>query len=162
MATKPNRSPMFCELFILRKHGMERTSEQWEAKAELLGWNPTDLYTVGKMLESEGFHSRRNFHATFADIQTALQEGCDVIAVVDNKEMTTDVKVLNNEYILDEHFGPTPNHAVVIEEYDPEQARLTLWDPAKGRYTFSRTLFKQAWDDSSNFLIKVRQEPFDK
>lgn len=156
-----NRCAVMCELFILKKYGIERTLKDWEKQAVQHGWlknQGTAVHNIGRLLEQECFSISRTFHNTMEDLKEALKIG-DVIVVVDNKEMTNDIHVLNREKLEDEFVGSDPNHAVVITEISGDE--IVYYDPEKdGIHRINITLFIDAWEDSSRYMVRVSKRDY--
>lgn len=161
MGEDSNKCAMLCELYVLQKYGISYSRHDWELQARRQGWL-TDtgmaLFNIGRLLEQECFSICRTFHNTLATINSALSAGESAIVVVDTNELTCDINELNRENIKDEWIGTSPNHAVVIESIDFQNERIKFYDPAKQRVVdFSKALFLDAWEDSNNYLVTIKQ-----
>lgn len=157
-----NRCAMLCELYILRKHGVERSEAEWEKQATRQGWLKAGgmaLFNIGRLLEQECFSTARSYHNNIDDISEALSQGKDVIVVVDKNELSTNPMRLDNEYIHDFEHGETPNHAVVVIAVEGNSVRYH--DPANGKEnTLPISVFEQAWNDSDSYMVTVCERDF--
>lgn len=160
---RSNRCAVLSELFILSKHGVYRTIEDWEKQAAQQGWlkdNGTPIHNIGRLLEQECFSTSRTFHNSLQDLKNAL-ETSDVIAVVDGKELTTDVETLNREKLEDDFIGSNPNHAIVVTAVS--DGMVSYYEPeTEKEHSISENLFKDAWDDSSCYMVKVYSRDYSK
>lgn len=160
---RSNRCAVLCELYILAKHGVSRTIEDWEKQAYKQGWlkqDGTPIHNIGRLLEQECFSTSRTFHNSLEDLKNTLITS-DVIAVVDGKELTTDVDTLNREKLEDDFIGSNPNHAIVVNSIS--DGIVSYYEPETGNEnTISEDLFKDAWDDSSCYMVKVSSRDYSK
>lgn len=158
-----NRCAVLCELYVLKKHGVDRTLEDWEKQSRQQGWlkeDGTAIHNIGRLLEQECFSTSRTYHNTIDDLKKALDD-YDVIAVVDGKELTTKIDQLNIEKHEDDFLGVNPNHAVVVisiendivKYYEPEHNEIKR---------ISLGLFDDAWEDSSRYMVKISSRDFSK
>lgn len=158
-----NRCAVMCELYILNRHGVERSMSDWEKQSQRQGWlkeGGTPIHNIGRLLEQECFSTSRTFHNSLQDLEKAIKI-CDVIAVVDGKELTTDVKVLNREKLEDDFIGSNPNHAIVVTAIS--DGRVSYYNPETGKeHSIPEELFKDAWDDSSCYMVKVSKRDYSK
>lgn len=160
--TQRNRCAMLCELYILRRHGVERSEAEWEKQAVRQGWlkqGGMALFNIGKLLEQECFSTARSYHHNMADVREALRQGLDVIVVVDKNELSTSSLKLDSEYIHDFQHGATPNHAIVVLDADDDS--VTYYDPALAdTFSLPVSVFEQAWDDSDCYMVTVCERNF--
>lgn len=158
-----NRCAIMCELYIFNKHGVERSISDWEKQSQQQGWlkeGGTPIHNIGRLLEQECFSTSRTYHNSIQDLKKAL-EGHDVIAVVDGKELTTNVEQLNRERLEDDFIGSNPNHAIVIKSIDGDI--VTYYEPEYDEVKkISLELFDDAWEDSSRYMVKVSPRDFSK
>jgi len=160
--TERNRCAMLCELYILGRHGVERSEEEWETQAVRQGWLKSGgiaLFNIGRLLEQECFSTARTYHNSIGDVREALAEGKDVIAVVDKNELTANAMRLDREYIHDFEYGETPNHAIVILAVDNDS--IKYYDPTGNKEnTLTIKIFEQAWEDSDRYMVTVCERDF--
>lgn len=158
-----NRCAIMCELYILNKHGVERSISDWEKQSQQQGWlkdGGTPIHNIGRLLEQECFSTSRTYHNTIQDLQKALEEH-DVIVVVDGKELTTNVEQLNRERLEDDFLGNNPNHAIVVVSI--EDGIVTYYEPESDDIKkIFLELFDDAWEDSSRYMVKVSPRDFSK
>lgn len=158
---KANLCAVKCELHILKLYGVEKTLHDWKRQAELQGWlkdGGTPIHNIGRLLEQECFSISRTYHNSIDDLKRALEDS-KVIAVVDDKELTTDVLKLNREKLEDDFIGANPNHAVVVTRIDGDT--VFFYDPdSESERGISTELFKDAWQDSSCYMVKVSKRDF--
>lgn len=160
---RSNRCAVLCELYILSKHGVNRTIEDWEKQAYQQGWlkeGGTPIHNIGRLLEQECFSTSRTYHNSIHDLQKTLTD-YDVIVVVDGKELTTNIEQLNRERLEDDFIGSNPNHAIVIKSIDGDI--VTYYEPEYDEIKkISLELFDDAWEDSSRYMVKVSPRDFSK
>lgn len=157
-----NRCAMLCELYIMHRHGVERSEEEWEKQSVRQGWlkaGGMKLFNIGRLLELECFSTARSYYNDISKIVEALQEGKDVIAIVDKNELSTNSMRIESECIHDLEHGKTPNHAVVVTAV--EGNTVTYYDPNNGREnSLPQNVFEQAWNDSECFMVTVCERDF--
>jgi len=160
--TERNRCAMLCELYILRKHGVERSETEWEKQAVRQGWLTVGgmaLFNIGRLLEQECFSTARTYHNDLNNIKESLTENKDVIVVVDKNELTTNTMRLEHEYIHDFEHGETPNHAIVILAVDNDN--IKYYDPTGNKENaIPLQIFEQAWEDSDHYMVTVCERNF--
>lgn len=156
-----NHCAVQCELYILSQYGITRTEEEWGKQAIQQGWlknGGTPIHNIGRLLEQECFSIARTYHNTLADLEKALVTG-KVIVVVDGKELTTNAVVLEQERLEDEQTGSNPNHAIVVSSIN--DGMVTYYDPEiKETRTIASCLFKDAWEDSSYYMVRVAPKDY--
>lgn len=157
-----NRCAMLCELYILRRHGIERSEAEWEKQAVRQGWLKSGgmaLFNIGRLLEQECFSTSRSYHNDISNINDALKEGKDVIVVVDKNELSTNSMKLESEYIHDFEHGETPNHAIIVLSVEGNSVKY--YDPANNdECALPLPVFEQAWNDSDCYMVTVCERDF--
>lgn len=147
--TKDNLCDFLCELFILKQCGIEGDAEELLELARTNKWvqpSGTPLHAIGQLLASQGFHVTRRYDAALSDIQAALAEQKNVIAVIDSDKI----------YPERPDEEDAPNHAVVVLAVDEEKGSITLYEPdAYSTLDFSLADFLDAWYESRNYLICI-------
>lgn len=138
-----------CEAFILQQHDFDIDHWTLLETAKANNWvreEGTPLHHVGRLLELKGLHVERKYDASLSDIESALDEGYDVIAIVDKNLLTGEKSnVTSPQY-----------HAIYmtrVEEAadDIEYLNLdTLLDERVEREDFIK-----GWKCSSNYMIKI-------
>ncbi len=145
-----------CEMFILRKHGIPFEERSLLATALQNKWQQekgTALFNIGRHLENQGFTISRHYQSSINDIIKAIDDGADVIAVIDGGELTADRNV---EHVEDVFIGQIPDHSVVVIKCDED--RVTIYDPdsPNDEDTYPLSQFLDAWADSQNFMVTCK------
>ena len=146
-----------CEKYILRKLNIEFYEEQLLQNAIQNGWQKekgTALHNVGRHLESTGLVVTRQYNALIKDIANALDENECVIVAVDGGELLGNRA---DEIIEDFVIGQIPDHTVVVLSLNTSNDTITIHDPnsSNAEDTYSIEQFKDAWNDSKNYLVTV-------
>lgn len=150
-----------CESYILRSKGIETEKGVLSERARRNYWlrgEGTPLYNMGRLLESEGMLVKRCPDATIQVLEEALKEHM-VIAVVNSDSLLgKEIDLLDESFSLENN----PNHAVVVLKMDKEVGKVTLYNPAEGEEEkeYDLTTFKNAWAESKNYMIVVREKRF--
>lgn len=152
-----NYCSLECEKYILRKLNVEFDEEQLLQNAIKNGWlkeNGTALHNVGRHLEDKGLAVTRQYKSTIEDIAQALQTNRSIMVAVDGGELLGNAI---EEYIEDTYVGCIPDHVVVVLSCDIHNNVITIYDPnsSKTEDTYSITQFKNAWNDSKNYLVTI-------
>ncbi|MDO5321493.1 MAG: hypothetical protein Q4F39_03815, partial [Bacteroidia bacterium] len=89
---------------------------------------------------------------SFEELESAIEEGFQVIAAVDGGELTGNQL---EEEIEDAFYGQISDHCVVVLAVEDDA--VTLYDPAFGctPLSVSRSHFLDAWDDSNRFYVSI-------
>ena len=150
-ANPENLCSFECEAFILQHHDFDIDHWSLLETAKANNWvreEGTPLHHVGRLLELKGLHVERKYDATLSDMESALDDGYDVIAVVDKNILRSDKA---------KGGSPSPQfHAIYmtwIEEAadDIEYLNLeTLTDES-----VDREAFMKAWKCSSYYMVKI-------
>ncbi len=143
-----------CEKYILKNLGITFDERQLLDNALQNKWvkeQGTALHNVGRHLESKGLIVTRRYKCTIKDITDALNAGEYVIAAVDGGELLGNRIEEIKEDIL---IGQISDHTVVVLSCNDKNKTVTIYDPAssKAEDTYSMEQFKDAWDDSKNYL----------
>lgn len=152
-----NECAVKCELYIMRRLGISTTLyELLEASTskEWLTDGGTALLNIGRLLEEKGLSVHRKFDADMDDIVSSLENGLEVLVMVDGGELIEDDE---QEMLEDEILGEIPDHTVVVLMVDIEGDEIALYDPASGEMPVSVPVekFKDAWQDSHNYMLTV-------
>ena len=144
-----------CEKYILRKFNIEFNEMQLLQDAIRNGWqkeNGTALHNVGRHLENKGLLVHRRYNATIDDISGALIENECVIVAVDGGELFGN---RTDELIEDLLMGQIPDHTVVVLSLNQKDGSITIYDPnsSEAEDTYPIEQFKDAWNDSKNYLV---------
>ena len=120
-----------CEEFILHQFGIETTHKTLLDEAYRNCWlkeQGMPLYNIGRLLEKNNLSVSRRYDSTIEEIVRLLDNGNQLIAVIDNSMLLHDV--------VENTKQPNP--------YTEEE--LT---------TYSLSLFLNAWAQSNNYLVVV-------
>ena len=146
-----------CEEFILNKRGIKFVADELVELAKKKHWlreGGTRIGDVGNTLETVGLTIDKSFDHSLEDLKKALDEGKDVIAIVDGGELIGDRKA---EILEDIFIGEIPDHAVVVTHVDIEKDEIEVFDPQshneKDCYTSEQ--FLDAWEDSCRYAVII-------
>ncbi|MCM1312778.1 MAG: hypothetical protein NC206_06545 [Bacteroides sp.] len=144
-----------CEHFIMQRKGIHVSDKILAEEAEKNEWlhsEGTPLYHIGRLLKLMNFHVDSRFHCSLSDIDSALEKGHDIIAVVDGGELVGDRE---KEKFEDMFIGEIPDHAVVVTGHDREKGTVEVHDPqSQSEYNvYPEEQFLDAWADSCNYLV---------
>ena len=149
-ANAENLCSFECEAFILER--LDYDIDNWSLleTAKANNWlreEGTPLHHVGRLLELKGLHVMRKYDAMLEDIERALDENLQVIAIVDKNVM--EGKPAGDKPVF---------HAVYVtgvgEDGSVEYLNLeTLLEEQ-----IDNDDFKKAWDRSSNYMIAASEE----
>ena len=139
-----------CEEFILHQFGIETTHKTLLDEAYRNCWlkeQGMPLYNIGRLLEKNNLSVSRRYDSTIEEIVRFLDNGNQLIAVIDNSMLLHDV-VENTKQ---------PNHAVAISSVSSSTDEITLFNPytEEELTTYSLSLFLNAWAQSNNYLVVV-------
>lgn len=139
-----------CEEFILHQFGIETTHKTLLDEAYRNCWlkeQGMPLYNIGRLLEKNNLSVSRHYDSTIEEIVRLLDNGNQLIAVIDNSMLLHDV-VENTKQ---------PNHAVAISSVSLSTDGITLFNPYTEEVltTYSLSLFLNAWAQSNNYLVVV-------
>ena len=141
-----------CEAYIMQRRGITVDHNTLLATARKAGWlrpQGMPLHAMGQLLASQQLMVSRQYDASIADIEAALQLDNDVICAVDSDKLYPERPDPEDE----------PNHAVVVCAVSPERESVTLYDPAEPQQevVIAMPLFLSAWHESSNYMVRVLQ-----
>lgn len=139
-----------CEEFILHQFCIETTHKTLLDEAYRNCWlkeQGMPLYNIGRLLEKNNLSVSRRYDSTIEEIVRLLDNGNQLIAVIDNSMLLHDV-VENPKQ---------PNHAVAISFVSSSTDEITLFNPytEEELTTYSLSLFLNAWAQSNNYLVVV-------
>ena len=148
--SEENVCAVFCELFILHRHGMAYDEERLLTIARRNGWlkpEGTPLYCLGNLLTYSGMLVSRRYDSSIEDIRQALKKDNDVIVGVDREKL----------YAEDVDLEDLTNHAVVVTHVEDDF--INIFDPYEEPYVSRIPLidFLNAWKESQNYMIQVLQ-----
>lgn len=144
-----------CEGYALRTLGIDVSDQELEKEAEENGWlkeEGTPLHCIGLLSGKYGLYVSRRYNCSVDDIIQAIANEEIVIAIIDNTELS---QTLDEASKNDFENGKIPNHSVVVQSVDLDDNTITLLEPGISDIpqTCSLDIFKNAWDDSSNYLV---------
>ena len=139
-----------CEEFILHQFGIETTHKTLLDEAYRNCWlkeQGMPLYNIGRLLEKNNLSVSRRYDSTIEEIERLLDNGNQLIAVVDNSMFLHDIAENTKQ----------PNHAVAISSVSSSTDEITLFNPytEEELTTYSLSLFLNAWAQSNNYLVVV-------
>lgn len=138
-----------CEEFVLHQLGIEATHKSLLDEAYRNCWlkeQGMPLYNIGRLLEKNNLSVSRRYDATLSDVATLLNQGNQLIAVVDNTLLAPE----------EQTYGALqPNHAVVICSLLTETEQIVLFNPYTDEEltTYSTAAFVEAWNRSNHYLV---------
>lgn len=138
-----------CEEFVLHQLGIEVTHKSLLDEAYRNCWlkeQGMPLYNIGRLLEKNNLSVSRRYDATLADVAALLNQGNQLIAVVDNTLLASEEQ---------KSGALQPNHAVVICSLLAETAQIVLFNPYTDEEltTYSTAAFAEAWNRSNHYLV---------
>lgn len=149
-ANPDNLCSFECESFILQHHDYDIDHWTLLETAKANNWvreEGTPLHHVGRLLELKGFHVERKYDATLHDLESALDEGYEVIVVVDKNLLEGDSAPT----------APSPQyHAIYmtwVEEASDDIEYLNLETLLEERIESED--FVKAWKCSSCYMVKI-------
>lgn len=158
---KDNLCDFQCEVFILGKLGMDVDPGNLSEEARFNKWlkeKGTPLHNVGRLLERSGLSVVRRYHASIADLQTALERQRQVIVVV-NAEKLDGGAEKNDSAVLEVHAVMGGNaisyHALAVQQVDSKKGTVSVFDPATSSALsyYPIETFKAAWDDALAYMV---------
>jgi len=118
-----------CEEHVLRRRGIAFDEQELIQVAKEHGWlqeGGTRIADLGNILQTVGLSVEKNFDSDLKDLADYLEQGKDVIAVVDGGEL---VGNRDAERLEDHFIGQIPDHAVVVTKIDPQRSTVELYRP---------------------------------
>ncbi len=149
-ANTENLCSFECEAFILEH--LDYDIDNWSLleTAKANNWlreEGTPLHHVGRLLELKGLHVVRKYDATLDDINRALDEHLQVIAVVDRNVM--DGKAAGAKPVF---------HALYVTGVEEDGSIMYLNLETLLEETIEKAHFQKAWNLSSNYMISASEE----
>jgi ryR domain protein len=135
-----------CEIHILKELGYDVDHWSLLETAKANNWvreAGTPLHHVGRLLELKGIFVERKYDAKIGDIEEALADGQQVIAIIDR-----------NSDILSSY------HAVVIKRIeskdDEKEKEIIYLDVKSGKENRADVKeFEQSWKSSGNYMLSA-------
>lgn len=142
-----NICSVLCEAYILHRRGIPFEEQDLLEIAQNNRWltpKGSPLHSIGQLLTHYDLMVTRKYDASIEDISKALSLDNDVLVVVDSDKL----------YEGREDMEDAPNHAVVVTAI--EEDAITIFDPQEKKHrTISYPLFKSAWKESQNYMVRV-------
>ena len=143
-ANPENLCSFECEAFILEH--LDFDIDHWslleEAKAN--NWvreQGTPLHLVGKLLELKGLFVERKYDASINDLETAINSGKQVIAIIDKNVMKNDANLQRPSY-----------HAIYVTGVKDNNVEYLNLDTFMDS-SIDKDVFKKAWKTSGNYIV---------
>ncbi len=138
-----------CETFILAH--LDYDIDNWSLleTAKANNWvkeEGTPLHHVGRLLELKGLHVERKYDSTIENLEDALNEGKQVIAVVDNNVLEKRKKRKTPLY-----------HAIYITEVEEDGTILYLDLDTLLEESIEKEDFMEAWKSSGNYMVTATE-----
>lgn len=138
-----------CETFILAH--LDYDIDNWSLleTAKANNWvkeEGTPLHHVGRLLGLKGLHVERKYDSTIENLEDALNEGKQVIAVVDNNVLEKRKKRKTPLY-----------HAIYITEVEEDGTILYLDLDTLLEESIEKEDFMEAWKSSGNYMVTATE-----
>lgn len=145
-----------CEVMILKAYGIEFEEGTMAENARANRWlreSGTPLYAIGNMMEHKGLSVKRQYDSTMTELASALEDGENVIAVVDGEILDG-----KSEYTDDRRCD---YHAVVCRAISDGTVRI--FNPASDdrEASYPAELFEKAWKEAGSYMVRVRSGAFE-
>lgn len=148
-----------CEQYVLDMFGIHKPLFELKRLAEDKGW----LTDTGVAIENLGNIPRqygltvRTYKSDLKKISAAIDAGKQVLVAVDGGELIGNPF---EEKLEDALVGGIADHCVVVLNYDEDENKVILFNPAFGDIplTISSETFLDAWQDSGNYTIEVSKQ----
>lgn len=149
-----------CEQYVLDMFGIHKPLFELKRLAENKGWltdTGVAMENLGKIPKYYGL-TVRAYNGDLKKITAAIGAGKQVLVAVDGGELIGNPFEEKLEDVL---VGGIADHCVAVLNYDGEEGKVILFDPAFGDIplTVSGETFLDAWEDSGNFTIEVSSSP---
>lgn len=149
-ANSENLCSFDCETFILQHLGFDIDNWSLLETAKANNWvreDGTPLHLVGKLLELKGLYVHRTYDSTIRNIRDALDEGLQVIAVIDAGSLDSDTE------------NPEPTfHAIYITEIEVDGNVTYLNLDTLLEETIGARHFIDGWRKSGNYLVTASED----
>ena len=148
-----------CEQFVLDMFGIHKPLFELKRLAEDKGWlteTGVAIENLGKIPKQYGL-TVRTFKGDITKISTAIDAGKQILVAVDGGELIGNPF---EEKLEDALVGGIADHCVVVLNYDDEDNKVMLFNPAFGDIplTVSTETFLDAWEDSGNYTIEISKQ----
>lgn len=154
---RDNLCDIRCELYVMRRFNISASEEElveWASSNKWLRDSGVALHNIGKLCSEKGLSVTRRFNASVNDIKDALDNGLEVLVMVDGGELDGDEEF---EKMEDEIVGGLPDHTVAVLAIDDDEGELIIYNPASGEIPVNvpRKRFEDSWEDSKNFMVTI-------
>lgn len=148
-----------CEQYVLDMFGIHKPIFELKRLAEDKGWltdTGVAIENLGKIPKHYGL-TVRTYKSDINKISAAINAGKQVLVAVDGGELIGNPF---EEKLEDALVGGIADHCVVVLNYDEEENKVMLFNPAFGDIplTVSTETFLDAWADSGNYTIEVSKQ----
>lgn len=148
-----------CEQYVLDMFGIHKPLFELKRLAEDKGWltdTGVAIDNLGRIPKQYGL-TVRTYKCDIKKISAALDAGKQVLVAVDGGELIGNPF---EEKLEDALVGGIADHCVVVLNYDDEENKVMLFNPAFGDIplTVSTETFLDAWEDSGNYTIEVSKQ----
>lgn len=148
-----------CEQYVLDMFGIHKPLFELKRLAEDKGWltdNGVAIENLGKIPRQYGL-TVRTYKSDLKKISAAIDAGKQTLVAVDGGELIGNPF---EEKLEDALVGGIADHCVVVLNYDEEENKVMLFNPAFGDIplTVSTETFLDAWADSGNYTIEVSNQ----
>lgn len=145
-----------CEQYVLDMFGIHKPLFELKRLAEDKGWltdTGVAIENLGKIPKHYGL-TVRTYKSDINRISAAVDAGKQVLVAVDGGELIGNPF---EEKLEDAIVGGIADHCVVVLNYDEEENKVMLFNPAFGDIplTVSSETFLDAWEDSGNYTIEI-------
>lgn len=146
---------IICEQYALDIFGIHKSLDALRALSAEKGWlteTGVTLENIGALCREFGLYVEPKSDGCLEELESAIEEGRQVIVAVDGGELTGNQL---EEEIEDAFYGQISDHCVVVLAI--EEDTVTLYDPAFGHTPLpvSKNHFLDAWEDSNRFYVKI-------
>lgn len=148
-----------CEQYVLDMFGIHKPLFELKRLAEDKGWltdTGVAIENLGKIPRQYGLTVRTG-KSDLSKISTAIDAGKQILVAVDGGELIGNPF---EEKLEDMLVGGIADHCVVVLNYDNDEDKVMLFNPAFGDIplTVSSETFQDAWSDSDNYTIEISKQ----
>lgn len=148
-----------CEQYVLDMFGIHKPLFELKRLAEEKGWlrdTGVAIENLGKIAKHYGL-TVRTYKSDINMISAAINAEKQVLVAVDGGELIGNPF---EEKLEDALVGGIADHCVVVLNYDEEDNKVMLFNPAFGDIplTVSTETFLDSWEDSGNYTIEVSKK----
>lgn len=153
--SESNLCDIDCERYILRRMGLAASTTAMAKESKRNYWlrdKGTPVFNIGRLLELQGISVVRQFDATLEDLRSALINNGSVIVVVNGGLLLSGKR--------DEECPVSPDHAVVVTDYDPEMEFVVVHDPQSKQMMdcIPAERFLMSWQDSKCYMASAYRD----